>query len=165
MIVDPTGGGTGVVGMAKAFNELEAALAWSMRAAPDGLRPERRHRADRPSLRKEGADDTTPVPACRTIATGLNMARHIGPVNVLRIIRATRRLRLGRLRRGDPPGHLRGVASASVRVVDRGAATLAALPDQADRKMIRAGNRVVLVNTASPEKDLPTIRDLLDGGL
>ena len=31
--------------------------------------------------------------------------------------------------------------------------------------MIRPGDRVVLVNTASPEKYLPTIRDLFDGGL
>ena len=46
-----------------------------------------------------------------------------------------------------------------------GAATLAALPELADRGMIREGDRVVLVNTASPEKYLPTIRDLFDGGL
>ena len=46
-----------------------------------------------------------------------------------------------------------------------GAATLAALPELADRAMIREGDRVVLVNTASPEKYLPTIRELFDGGL
>jgi threonine synthase len=42
-----------------------------------------------------------------------------------------------------------------------GAATLASLPQLADHGMIRKGDRVVLVNTASPEKYLPTIRDLL----
>jgi threonine synthase len=31
--------------------------------------------------------------------------------------------------------------------------------------MIREGDRVVLVNTASPEKYLATIRDSFDGGL
>jgi len=46
-----------------------------------------------------------------------------------------------------------------------GAATLAALPALADLKLIGPGDRVVLVNTASPEKYLPTIRDLFDGGL
>ena len=45
-----------------------------------------------------------------------------------------------------------------------GAATLAALPELADRGMIQPGDRVVLVNTASAEKYLPAIRDLLDGG-
>jgi hypothetical protein len=39
------------------------------------------------------------------------------------------------------------------------------LPRLADSKLIRPGDRVVLVNTASPEKYLPTIRDLFDGGL
>ncbi len=46
-----------------------------------------------------------------------------------------------------------------------GAATLAALPELADRGMIRPNDRVVLVNTASAEKYLPSIRGLLDGGL
>ena len=46
-----------------------------------------------------------------------------------------------------------------------GAATLASLPQLADLGMIREGDRVVLVNTASPEKYLPTIRELFDGGL
>jgi hypothetical protein len=31
--------------------------------------------------------------------------------------------------------------------------------------MIKPNDRVVLVNTASPEKYLPTIRESLDGGL
>jgi threonine synthase len=35
----------------------------------------------------------------------------------------------------------------------------------ADLGMIREGDRVVLVNTASPEKYLPSIRELFDGGL
>ncbi len=42
-----------------------------------------------------------------------------------------------------------------------GAATLAALPELADRGLIRPGDRVVLVNTASAEKYLPSIRMLL----
>ena len=46
-----------------------------------------------------------------------------------------------------------------------GAATVAALPELADRGMIRPGDRVVLVNTAAAEKYLPSIRNLLDGGL
>ena len=46
-----------------------------------------------------------------------------------------------------------------------GAATLAALPELADRGIVRPNDRVVLVNTAAAEKYLPTIRPLLDGGL
>ena len=46
-----------------------------------------------------------------------------------------------------------------------GAATLAAVPELVDRGLIRPGDRVVLVNTASAEKYLPALRASLDGGL
>ena len=46
-----------------------------------------------------------------------------------------------------------------------GAATLAALPELADRGIVGPRDRVVLVNTASAEKYLPSIRTLLGGGL
>ncbi len=164
VIVYPTGGGTGVVGMAKAFDELEAL----------GLIGEKRPRmvcvqsaATDPIVRafNSGAEDITPNPPGQTVATGLNVARNIGHINVLRIIR-------------DTGGCALAVTDDTIRATIRdewqarrfgwspeGAATLAALPELADRGLIQPGDRVVLVNTASPEKYLPTIRDLFDGGL
>ncbi|MBX6316275.1 MAG: threonine synthase [Isosphaeraceae bacterium] len=164
VIVYPTGGGTGVVGMAKAFDELEAL----------GLVGPERPRmvcvqatATTPIVRafEEGTEDISPLPPGRTIATGLNVARNVGHINVLKIIRAT-------------GGCALAVSDEAIRATIRtewrerrfawspeGAATLATLPELADRGMIRPGDRVVLVNTASPEKYLPTIRDCLDGGL
>jgi threonine synthase len=164
VIVYPTGGGTGVVGMAKAFDELEAL----------GLvGPERprmvcvQSAAATPIVRAidSGADDITPMPPGTTLATGLNVAQNVGHVNVLRIIRAT-------------GGCALAVTDEAIRRVIRdewrgarfawspeGAATLAALPELADRGVIGPGDRVVLVNTASAEKYLPTTRDLFDGGL
>ena len=49
VIVYPTGGGTGVVGMAKAFDELET-LGLIGAAAPDDLRSVHREHTDRPSI-------------------------------------------------------------------------------------------------------------------
>jgi threonine synthase len=43
--------------------------------------------------------------------------------------------------------------------------TIAAPPELADRGMIRQGDRVALVNTAAAERYLPSIRNLVDGGL
>ncbi len=164
VIVYPTGGGTGVVGMAKAFDELEAL------GLVDARRPRMvcvQSAATAPIVRafEDGADDITPLPPGRTIATGLNVARNVGHVNVLRIIRET-------------GGCAVAVTDVAIRAVlfaewhqrrfawsPEGAATLAALPELAARAMIRAGDRVILVNTASPEKYLPTIRELFDGGL
>ena len=88
VIVYPTGGGTGVVGMAKAFDELEAL----------GLvGPERprmicvQSAATDPIVRAmaEGEADITPRPPGTTIATGLNVAQNVGHINVLRILRQT----------------------------------------------------------------------------
>lgn len=164
VIVYPTGGGTGVVGMAKAFDELEAL----------GLVDSRRPRmvcvqsaATAPIVLAfaSGSPDITPLPPGRTVATGLNVARNVGHINVLKILRATGGVALS-------------VTDDQIRATIRtewqsrrfawspeGAATLAALPMLADLGTIRRGDRVVLVNTASPEKYLPTIRDCLDGGL
>jgi threonine synthase len=164
VIVYPTGGGTGVVGMAKAFDELEALGL----VGPD--RPRMvcvQSAASTPIVRamESGAPDIQPESPSRTIATGLNVAQNVGHINVLRIVRAT-------------GGCAVAVSEEAIRETIRaewqkhrfawspeGAATLAALPELADRGMIRAGERVVLVNTASAEKYLPSIRELLEGGL
>jgi threonine synthase len=113
----------------------------------------------------QGAADIEPRPPGQTIATGLNVAQNPGHVNVLRIIRET-----GGCALAVAEGAIRDTIRTEWR--DRrtawspeGAATLAALPELADRGMIHPGDRVVLVNTASAEKYLPAIRDLLDGGI
>ena len=92
------------------------------------------------------------------------MARGVGHAQVLRIVR-------------ESGGCAVAVEDSEIREAIRsewrerrfawspeGAATLAAMPRLADLGMIRPGDRVVLVNTASPEKYLPTIRGLVDGG-
>jgi threonine synthase len=164
VIVYPTGGGTGVLGMAKAFDELEAlGLVGSDRPRMVCVQSD----ATAPIVRAfdAGEPDITPLPPGRTVATGLNVARNVGHVHVLRIIR-------------ESGGCALAVTDRAILDVIRdewrarrfawspeGAATLAALPELADRGLIRRGDRVVLVNTASPEKYLPTIRAALDGGL
>jgi threonine synthase len=164
VIVYPTGGGTGVVGMAKAFDELEAlGLVGAERPRMVCVQSA----SSTPIVRalQSGASDIEPKPPGHTIATGLNVAQNIGHINILRIVSAT-------------GGCAIAVTDAAIRGTIRdewrqrrfawspeGAATLAALPELADRGMIRPGDRVVLVNTASAEKYLPSIRELLDGGL
>jgi threonine synthase len=164
VIVYPTGGGTGVVGMNKAFDELEAL----------GLvGPERprmvcvQSMASTPIVRAidSQAIDIEPKPPGRTIATGLNVAQNVGHINVLKIIRSSG---------GCAVAVSEEAISDTIRSEWRerrfawspeGAATLAVVPELADRGIIRASDRVVLVNTASAEKYLPSIRPLLDGGL
>jgi threonine synthase len=112
-----------------------------------------------------GDPDITPLEPGSTVATGLNVASNVGHVNVLKVIRET-------------GGCALAVSDQAIRDVIRqewqerhfawspeGAATLASLPQLAELGMIRKGDRVVLVNTASPEKYLPTTRALFGGGL
>jgi threonine synthase len=163
VIVYPTGGGTGVVGMAKAFDELEALGL----VGPD--RPRMvcvQSSVTTPIVRafEDGAADIDPRTPGPTIATGLNVAQNVGHVNVLRIIR-------------ESGGCALAVTDEQIRTTIReewlarrfawspeGAATVAVLPELADRGIVRAGDRVVLVNTAAAEKYLPTIRGELGGG-
>lgn len=161
VIVYPTGGGTGVVGMAKAFVELEAlGLVGPVRPRMICVQSV----ATTPIVRafEEGAVDITPRAPGTTIATGLNVAQNPGHVNVLRIIRES-----GGCAIAVSDDAIRGVIRDEWRArrfawSPEGAATLAALPELADRGLIRQGDRVVLVNTASAEKYLPTIRRLFD---
>ena len=119
VIVYPTGGGTGVVGMAKAFDELEA-WVWSGPSGPGWSAS--RATASTPIVRAfdAGAADIEPRPPGRTIATGLERGAehraHQRPANHPR----DRWLRGRGLRGGDPRGHPRRVARAAVRLVARG---------------------------------------------
>jgi threonine synthase len=164
VIIYPTGGGTGIVGMAKAFDELEAlGLIDSRRPQFISVQSD----ATTPLVRAfdAGDADITPEPPGQTIATGLNVARNVGHINVLRILRST-------------GGAALAVADSTIRDVIRqewrtrrfawspeGAAALAVVPELVERRLIQPRDRVVVVNTASPEKYLPTTRELFDGGL
>jgi threonine synthase len=164
VIVYPTGGGTGIVGMAKAFDELESlGLVGPERPRMVCVQSE----ATDPLVRawESGASDVEARPAGQTIATGLNVAGNVGHVNVLRIVRET-------------GGAVLAVTDAAIRATiaeawqarrfawsPEGAATLAALPELAERGILRERDHVVLVNTAAAEKYLPSLRSLLDGGL
>ena len=164
VIVYPTGGGTGVVGMAKAFDELEAlGLVGSDRPRMICVQST----ASTPIVRAFDiqATDIEPRAPGQTIATGLNVAQNLGHVNVLRIIRETGGCAV--MVSDEAIGNVIREEWRNRRFAwsPEGAATLAALPELADRRAIRPRDRVVLVNTASAEKYLPTIRRYLDGGL
>ena len=86
------------------------------------------------------------------------MAQNVGHINVLRIIRESG---------GCAIAVSEDAISETIRTEWRerrfawspeGAATLAVLPELADRGIVRPNDRVVLVNTAAAEKYLPTIR-------
>lgn len=160
VVVYPTGGGTGVLGMWKAWNELEAL----------GLIDSRRPRlvcvqsASTPPLVRafeDGAADTTPVAAGATLCTGLNVPGGVGHFQVLRIIRDS-----GGAALAVPEPETAAALAETWRerrwwISPEGAACLAALPQLRPRGLVGEGEQVVVVNTGSFEKYLPQVRHLL----
>ena len=159
-VIYPTGGGTGVLGMWKAWDELEAL----------GLIDARRPRmlcvqssVTAPLVRAfdAGADDTTVVTAGNTVAFGLNVPGGVGHFRVLQIIRASGGAALA-LDEADIATELQHLWRVRREWISpEGAACLAALPQLLDRGLVRRGERVVAVNTGSSEKYLPALRELL----
>jgi threonine synthase len=86
-IIYPTGGGTGMVGMWKAFEEMEA-IGW--KASP--VRPrmvsvQADHCAPIVKAFDEGAEASVPWQNARTVADGLRVPKAIGDFLVLRAVR------------------------------------------------------------------------------
>ena len=159
-IVYPTGGGTGMLGMWKAFDELEClGLIGDQRPRMIAVQSE----ATRPLVDAfiDGAEDTVARDAGDTIAVGLNVPGGVGHFRVLQILRAsgggavaTSEQSMGETLRHYWREHHWWLAP-------EGAATLAVLPALVDQGLIRPGERVVAVNTGSLEKYLPDLRHWL----
>jgi threonine synthase len=159
-VVYPTGGGTGVLGMWKAWDELETlGLIGSDR--PRMLCVQSAATAPLVRAFEAGADDTTTVDAGSTLATGLNVPGGVGHFRVLQIIRASGGAAVA-VEEDDIAAELSRVwRSQGDWISPEGAACLAALPQLLDRHLIEQGERVVAVNTGSLEKYLPALRHLL----
>ncbi len=159
-VIYPTGGGTGVLGMWKAWDELEA-LGMIGSARPRMLCVQSAATAPLVRAFESGADDTTALPAGDTLATGLNVPGGVGHFRVLQIVRASGGACVA-VEEGDIKSALAGSwAWRRDWVSPEGAACLAAIPQLLDRGLLRVGERVVAVNTGSLEKYLPALRHLL----
>ncbi|MFL6194880.1 MAG: threonine synthase [Thermoanaerobaculia bacterium] len=149
-IVYPLGGGTGIVGMRKAFAELEAL----------GLIGSRRPRfvvvqaaGCAPIVRawENGQEAAEPWPEPRTRVWGLRVPKAIGDFLVLRALRETD----GRAIAVDE-ARLDGImawiaAHEGVRIGPEGAAALAAVEDLQAGGAFAPGDRVVVFQTGSPD--------------
>jgi threonine synthase len=160
VIIYPTGGGTGVLGMWKAFQELEdLGVIGSHRPRVICVQAE----ATTPLVRAfdAGLDDTVAAEAGTTLAYGLNVPGGVGHFKVLDIVRQSGGVALA-------------VSEADIRkalantwqekhwwICPEGAACLAAIPALLELGQIKPGDDVVAFNTGSLEKYLPDLRHLL----
>lgn len=150
VIVYPTGGGTGLVGIWKAFEELRAAGVLREAASLPRMVAVQSEQCD-PVVRAFAAGDTQvhPVQSRGTIADGLNVPGAIMGHEILRALRESGGVAVGvgeaDIERGFDDLARRGIAAGM-----EGGATLAALRKLRAEGAIASGARVLLLVTSGP---------------
>jgi threonine synthase len=151
-IIYPTGGGTGMVGMWKAFDEIER-IGW---VAP-GKRPRMvsvQAENCAPIVRafQQGAEKAQPWEGAATLADGLRVPRAIGDFLILRAIRESGGTALAVPDRSMVKGMLDIGRHAGVSAAPEGGAALAAIEQLVASGSIRPDESVVLFNTGGALK-------------
>jgi len=160
VIVYPTGGGTGVLGMWKAFEELER-LGLIGTERPRIVCVQSQETPPLVDAFESGAEDTQVVQAGHTLSTGLNVPGGVGHVEVLRIIRASGGRAIAVSEQETTDAFTRVWRQTRWWICPEGAACIAALPHLLEGGDLRRGEDVVVVNTGSFEKYMPAVRHLL----
>ena len=153
VVVYPTGGGTGLIGMWKAFAEMEE-LGWTGARRPRMISVQSTGCAPIVKAFEEGKEKAEPWPEPQTIASGLRVPSAIGDFLMLRAIRESggRAIAVEEERLTHAVleiGRMEGVFAAP-----EGAATLLALERLVDDRQISASDRIVLFNTGTGLKYL-----------
>jgi threonine synthase len=156
-IVYPTGGGTGMVGMWKAFEEIEQ-LGWVAR----GRRPRMVSvQADgcAPIVRafERGTETAPPWENPATVADGLRVPRAIGDFLILRAVRDSRGTAIAVSDAAMIDGMLELGSSEGISAAPEGGAALAAIRTLVAGGTIRSTDRVVLFNTGGALKYLEAL--------
>ena len=148
VIVYPTGGGTGIIGMWKAFDELER-LGWIGDDRPRMVSVQSEGCAPIVKAFKEGKEEAEFWEGAETIAAGLRVPKALGDFLILQAVRESggTALAVSDEEIMDAVGQL--AANEGIFACPEGAATLAALIRMVDGGEVDRGERVVLFNTGS----------------
>ncbi len=152
-ILYPTGGGTGLIGMWKAFDEMET-LGWIGKKRPRMFAVQASGCAPIVRAFEAGKEMATEFPDAHTIASGLRVPKAIGDFLMLEILRESR----GGAAAVDDGDMIRVGrelgAKEGLFVCPEGAACFAALNLLRRNRKIFSGERVVIFNTGSGIKYL-----------
>jgi threonine synthase len=148
VIVYPTGGGTGLVGMWKAFDEMER-LGWIGSARPRMISVQAAGCAPIVRAWEQGTEYAEPWAGAHTYASGLRVPKAVGDFLMLDAIRASGGAAIAvdddEMRAGTP---LMG-ADTGIFCAPEGAATAAAAARLLQTGALRPDDEVVLFNTGS----------------
>jgi threonine synthase len=157
-IVYPTGGGTGMVGMWKAFAEMEA-IGWIDARRPRMVSVQAVGCAPIVRAFEQGRDRSESFPDAHTVADGLRVPKAIGDFLVLRAVRESGGTALAvadddMVRAMREMGSREGISAAP-----EGGAALHAVKALVSRRLIAPDDTVVVFNTGGALKYL----DVLNG--
>jgi len=146
VIIYPTGGGVGLIGMCKGFEEMEA-MGWIGRQRPRMVVVQATGCAPIVEAYARGESSAPPWQNAATIASGLRVPKAMGDFLVLAGVRATEGTAVSStdeemLEAGKELASAEGIFAAP-----EGAATVVAARKLAEEGWIKAHERVVLFNT------------------
>jgi threonine synthase len=153
-IIYPTGGGTGMVGMWKAFEEMEA-IGWKQPGTrPKMVSVQAEHCAPIVRAYEQGAERSEMFPNARTLADGLRVPKAIGDFLVLRAVRESGGTALA-VSDADMVRDMRELGSKEgISAAPEGGAALTALKTLIARGVVASSDTVVLFNTGGALKYL-----------
>jgi threonine synthase len=151
VVIYPTGGGTGLVGMWKAFAEMEA-LGWIGTARPRMVTVQAEGCAPMVRAFREGTEFAEPWTNARTIADGMRVPAAVGDFLILRALRES-----GGTAVAVPDAEILDATyllgkTTGIWPAPEGGATLAALRRLKKDGWIKDGESVVLFNTGNGAK-------------
>ena len=157
-IIYPTGGGTGMVGMWKAFDEIER-IGW-VRAGkrPRMVSVQAEHCAPIVRAFEQGTEKAQPWEGATTIADGLRVPRAIGDFLILRAVRNSGGTALAVTDQSMVEGMLAIGKHEGVSAAPEGGAALVAIQRLVADGSIKPHESVVLFNTGGALKYLDVLR-------
>jgi threonine synthase len=151
VIIYPTGGGTGLIGMAKAFDELEA-LGWISSKRPRMVSVQASGCAPIAAAFDQGLVEALEFENAQTVAAGLRVPRAIGDFVMLEVLRKTSGAALA-VEDAELMADARSLSSLTgVCACPEGGACLSALKRLLKKGSIGKRETAVLFNTASGAK-------------
>jgi threonine synthase len=147
-IVYPTGGGTGLIGMWKAFGEMEE-LGWIGPERPRMITVQAAGCAPMVRAWEERAETADPWVDASTYASGLRVPSAVGDFLILRALRESGGGAVAVKDHVMEEWVRRLGADTGIFVAPEGGATAAAVPPMLERGIIREDDEVVLFNTGS----------------
>jgi len=153
-ILYPTGGGVGLIGMWKAFAEMEE-LGWiDKRKWPKMVCVQSDGCAPIPKALHEGKDTSEPWPDAHTLAAGLRVPKAYGDFIILDIVRQSGGTAIA-VSDDEVMDGVKALASVEgIFACPEGGAALAAYKQLLHSGFLKSGDRVVLFNTGSGYKYL-----------